>query len=114
MIICFIWFNIFQQESIPLACVPPVWKPYMLQWQPPDVTPGGRGPQMNKFKRSTVMTTSYHQQGGVPGLMSIGGGGQGWLWYDACTVRSNAPWIMVMWGPTPVKTLPRHNFVGGQ
>ena len=30
-----------EQESIPVGCVPPTCKPYVLQWPPPDVTSGG-------------------------------------------------------------------------
>ena len=26
-----------EQESIPIGCLPPTRKPYMLQWPPPDV-----------------------------------------------------------------------------
>ena len=42
-----------KQESIPVGCVPPTWKPYMLQvqWPPPDVVLGGGGPGMNKFEQ---------------------------------------------------------------
>ena len=29
------------QEGIPVGCVPPAWKLYMLKWPPPDVTSGG-------------------------------------------------------------------------
>ena len=32
-----------KQESIPVGCLPPVCKPYVLQWPPPDVTPGAGG-----------------------------------------------------------------------
>ena len=37
-----------KQESIPVGCVPPVCKQYMIQWPPPDVTRGG--PQVSKFE----------------------------------------------------------------
>ena len=65
------------------------------------------------------MTTRYHYQG-VPGLMC--GGSKVWLG-GTCTVRSNASWVMVRWGPpspvdsmtdgqTRLKTFLSRNFVG--
>ena len=30
-----------KQESIPVGFVAPTWKPYVLQWSPPDVAPKG-------------------------------------------------------------------------
>ena len=33
--------HIIKQESIPVGLVAPTWKPYMLQWSPPDVAPKG-------------------------------------------------------------------------
>ena len=43
-----------KQDSIPVGCIPPAWKPYLLQFllSPPDVAMGGEGVgtrQMNKF-----------------------------------------------------------------
>ena len=42
-----------KQENIPEVCFLPAWKPYKLQfqWPPPDVTPRGRGAQMNNFEQ---------------------------------------------------------------
>ena len=46
-------------STIPVECILPAWKPYVLQfqWPPPDVTWWA---QMNKFKRSPVITTRCH------------------------------------------------------
>ena len=40
-----------KQENIPVGCLSPACKPYMLQWQPPDVTLGRGDPQVNKFEQ---------------------------------------------------------------
>ena len=86
----------WQQESIPVGCVPPACQPYVLWWSP-DVRTGG--PQVNKFEQ---VFSNCHQMslaggwaGGVTCLVSRGGDEA-----RACTVRSNASWVMVTWGPT--------------
>ena len=37
-----------EQKNIPVGCVPPAWKPNVLQfhWSPPDDAPRGRSPQI--------------------------------------------------------------------
>ena len=64
------------QESIPIGCVPPACKLYMLKWSPPDVTPECY--QVNKFEQvSSVghqMSVKWWGQW-VPGLML-----EGWGW----------------------------------
>ena len=44
------------QESIPVGCVPPAWKSYVLRW-PRDVSPGGLGGgPMNEFEQVSVQS----------------------------------------------------------
>ena len=67
---------ILKPESIPLGCVPPTRKLYMLQvqWPPPDAPPGG--PLIDKFEQ----VSSEHQMllaGWSPGLMYVGRGSVG-------------------------------------
>ena len=59
-----------KQEIIPLGCVPPSWKPYMVQWQPPEVL------KWTSFNKFLVMITRCHQQRG-PRFDVQGGGGHG-------------------------------------
>ena len=40
----------YVQESIPVGCAPPTWKPYTFQWPPPDVAPG-KGGGLNEFEQ---------------------------------------------------------------
>ena len=49
-----------KRESIPVGCLPPVCKPYVLQWPAPDVTSQGvrGGPQVNKFEQ---VSSTCHQ-----------------------------------------------------
>ena len=56
-----------QQESISMGCMLPAWEPYILQWPPPDVAPGGCH-QMNKFEEVS----------GDDHLMPLAGRGGGW------------------------------------
>ena len=59
--------RIFKQ-SIPVGCVPPACILYMLQWPPPDVTPGGLWSDVQIGHQMSVVGK------GSPGLMSRGGG----------------------------------------
>ena len=72
---------ILKQDNIPVVCVPPAWKPYVLhfQFRLPDVAEGGggAGPQMNKFEQ---VSNDHHSmslaEGGEVGPQS-GVGGRG-------------------------------------
>ena len=115
-----------QQDSIPVGCIPPTCKPYLLQFQlpPPDVAPrGGGGPQMNKFEQ---VSSDHHQmslgRGRSPGLMSRGRGGlrggrsPGLISGEEGTYHVTYPMMYLMLrhlprGQTPVKTLPSPKFV---
>ena len=62
----------FKIEIIPVRCVPPAWKPYMLQfqWPPPDVAPTGSSNKQvwTDLQWSQLDVTSR----GIPSLMSMG------------------------------------------
>ena len=74
--------------------VPPVWKPYLLQfqWPPPDIAPGS--PQMDKFEK----VFSDHCQMSLAGVGDSAGEGVSGLmsWGQRpFTVKSNASRVMV-------------------
>ena len=65
------------------------WKPYMFQWQPPDVALGGGDggvgcSRMNKVEQ--VSTDDYQMSPADP---------RSEVW-GSCTVISSASWLMVM------------------
>ena len=93
--------TIIWQESIPVGCVPPSCAERMcfsnihqmsalvvLKWK--------------KMNRSPVLTTSGAWEG-VPCLWrGVRGIPMSHIWKGLpCTLRSNASWVMVTWGPPP-------------
>ena len=121
--------NVAKQEIIPVGCVPPTWKQYMLQWLPPDVTGGGSNEHVWTGLQwwPPAVTSNGTRARRTLGLMSVGGGkgqGQGVPRFDwrgggmGCTVKL---WVMITCDPyldkvteTQLKTLASRNFVGGQ
>ena len=108
-----------KQEGIPVRCVPPACQPYVFQW-PKDVSISGGG-VLKRTSLNRALDVTSREQGWAP--MSLGGWGESHVWSPGggargCTVRSNASWVMVTWGPpadrqTQLKTLPSHNFIKG-
>ena len=82
--------NMKEQDWIRVGCIPPAWQPYVFR--PPDVcTSVGR-----ILKWTSWWPPDANSRGlRVPCVMSGGVDGGDW------TVRSNATWAMVMWGPLP-------------
>ena len=87
-----------KQEIIPVGCVSSASQSYMLWWLPDVSTSGGGSLQVNVFEQ--VFSDGYQMSltmvgvGPKGGSYLIGGRGRG-----ACTVRSNASWVMVTWRP---------------
>ena len=60
-----------KKDSNRVVCIPPAWKPCVLQFQLPisDVTPGrGVGPQMNKFEHLQWSLPDVTSRGYLPGV----------------------------------------------
>ena len=64
-----------KQESIPIGCVPPAWKPYILhfQWLPPDVTRGV--PSSDAQEEEGVRSPDLMSREGTQPDLSWGQGG---------------------------------------
>ena len=100
-----------QQDIIPVGCIMPIWKLYMLQFQLPPlgIWAGKVGPQMNKFEQ---VSSGHHQMSLVGGRSSglMSGGVSYHVTYSVMHLMLPTP---CPHGHTSVKTLPSSNFVCG-
>ena len=103
----------YQQDSIPVGCVPPACLPYMFWWSPLGVSTrvvSTHSQQVPCLERRGIVSTH-------PGVLTLPGYPPSGI-YDSDTQPLERTWNQ-RYPPrvdrqTPVKTLPSRNFVGGR